>query len=310
MSLSPRTWILLLIAVLLPRGAAAAADPRPPELEIAGPPSHARLVAWLETFDSATFLPAMELLGLTDPGPPIRVVVAPEGSPAARRAPSWGLAYAVGEAGLVVLLPQRIDLGSAAGADSLDTVLRHEVTHVLIARAARRRPIPRWFNEGLSIYAARGWGLGERTRLVWATFGRGPSLADLDAGFRAGSYRASRAYALAAAFVDYLLDHHGTDAAARILAAVGEGQPFAAAFESATGTTLAATEDRFWSHLDLWHKWVPFVTSSAALWSAITALALVAFRRRRQRDAELRRQWEEEELREELAAATADPWIH
>ena len=185
-------------------------------------------------------------------------------------------------------------------------MLRHEVAHVLIARAARRRPVPRWFNEGLAIYAARPWGFDDRARLAWATFGRGPSLAELEEGFRAGSYRASRAYALAAAFVRWLLDRHGADAAAYILVGIGDDLSFAEAFRRATGSTLAEAEDRFWSHLDFWHKWVPFLTSSATLWAAITVLALVAFKRRRERDAAMRRRW----LEEELAEAATDGWVH
>ncbi len=308
------TALVVLLAGLL--AAATAADPavaedetpQLPELKIEGPRSHAGLIELLEGFDRRAFSRAMELVGLTDPGPPIRVLIAPEGTPAARRAPSWSLAYAIGEAGLVVLLPSRVDArGSVAYPDrSLDTVLQHEVAHVLIARAAGRRPVPRWFNEGLAIYAARPWGIDDRTRLVWATFGHGPRLADLDDSFRAGSYRSSRAYALSAAFVRYLLDRHGPEVAARILAGLGEDLSFAAAFRRATGSSLAATEERFWSYLDFWHKWMPFLTSSATLWMAITVLALVAFKRRRERDAEIRRRW----LDEELAEAATDGWVH
>ena len=304
--------VLAALAILVSSAAGLQAfqgqPPRLPELIIEGPPSHAGLIELLEGFDRVAFADAMELVGLDDPGPPIRVLLAPEGTPAARRAPSWSLAYAIGEAGLVVLLPGRIEVGgSLAYPDrSLDTVLRHEVAHVLIARAARRRAVPRWFNEGLAIYAARPWGIDDRARLVWATFSHGPNLGDLDRSFRAGSYRASRAYALAAAFVRYLLDRHGADTAARILAGIGEDLSFGEAFLRATGSTLAATEERFWSHLDLWNKWVPFLTSSATLWTAITALALVAFRRRRQRDAEIRQRW----LEEELAETPTDGWIH
>ena len=49
---------------------------------------------------------------------------------------------------------------------------------------------------------------------------------------------------------------------------------------------------------------MPFVTSSTALWMAITALALLAIKRRRERDALLREGWAlEERGRAEAAAA-------
>lgn len=306
MSKTPSRWpaLLALISLLAP-APTAAAEPRPPELLIEGPDSHTGMVELLRGLDPDALLPMVELLGLDDPGPPIRVVVAAEGSEAARRAPSWGVAYAIGPAGLIVLLAGRVPVYPDR---DLENVLHHEVAHILISRAARRHPVPRWFNEGLAIYAARPWGLDDRSRLVWATVRRGgASLAELDRGFQAGSYRAARAYALAAAFVRYLVERHGPEVAARVLAGVGDGLAFDHAFRRATGVSLAVAEDRFWRHLDLWNKWVPFLTSSATLWMAISALALLAFKRRRDRDAEQRARWDEEDR---LQETPTDGWVH
>jgi hypothetical protein len=286
--------------------ATAAATPRPPQLLFEGPAFRDAALEPLRAIEPESFRDLMDLLGLEEPGPPIRVLVVAEGSPEARRAPSWSVGYALGEAGLVVLMPSRIPEALSYPDQGIEAVLRHEVAHVLIARAARRRPIPRWFNEGLAVFAVRGWGFDDRTRLVWATLRRGPALEDLDASFRAGSYRAGRAYALAAAFVRFLLDRYGEEAAAGILRRVGDGESFDAAFRSTTGFPLAVAEDRFWSHLDFWNKWVPFLTSSAALWTMITGLALWAFKRRRDRDAQVRERWQQEEL----AEAPGDGWIH
>ncbi|MEE8523140.1 MAG: hypothetical protein V3T72_04345, partial [Thermoanaerobaculia bacterium] len=301
-----RTFFRVFITGWLAGGGAIAASaataepeaPRPPELLFEAPELGDAALERPRAVDPESFLSLMDLLGLEDPGPPIRVLVVAEGSLEARRAPSWSVGYAIGEAGLVVLIPSRIPAAPTYPDRGLEAVLRHEIAHVLIARAARRRPIPRWFNEGLAVFAVRGWGMDDRTRLVWATFRRGPSLQDLDASFQSGSYRAGRAYALAAAFVRFLLERYGEDAAAGILARVGEGDSFATALRSATGSTLATVEDRFWSHLDFWNKWIPFLTSSAALWTMITALALWAFKRRRDRDAEVRDRWQQEELAE------------
>jgi hypothetical protein len=271
----------------------------------------------LDDFDPGELASMMPLLGLADPGPPIRVVVAAEGTPEARWAPSWGVAYAVGNAGLVVLLPNRVSLsGDLAYPDrNLETVLRHEVAHVLIARAARRRPVPRWFNEGLAIYAAREWRLEDRGRVALALFGRDDlGLRDLDRSFQGGAHSAGQAYALSAAFVRFVLQRYGELTAARTLDRIGDGMPFEEAFHYASGVSLEEAEAAFWHHLDIWNRWVPFLTSSATLWIAVTALALWAFKRRRERDAERLRQWEEEEARalerERLARLPTDAWIH
>ncbi len=284
----------------------AIAAPNPPQLQFEGPEFRDAVLERLRAVDPESFVDLMELVGLEDPGPPIRVLVVAEGSPEARRAPSWSVGYAIGEAGLVVLMPSRIPAAPTYPDNGLEAVLRHEVAHVLIARAAHRRPIPRWFNEGLAVFAVRNRGMDDRTRLVWATLRRGPSLRDLDAAFQSGSFRAGRAYALASAFVRFLLDRYGEHSAAAILDRVGNDEPFDEAFYAATGNNLATAEDRFWSHLDFWNKWIPFLTSSAMLWTMITGLALWAFKRRRDRDEAVREKWQQEEL----AEAPTDGWIH
>lgn len=304
---NPNLFGIAVLALVATASSPAWADRVPPELEFEAPATLAPQVERLEEAGSEGLLAAMDLLGLEEPGGPIRVVLAREGSAQARRAPSWAVAYAVGGASLVVLIPSRVP---GYPDDSIETVLRHEVAHVLIARAAGHRRVPRWFNEGLAIHAAREWGFEDRARLTVATVKRdGIALAELERRFSGGTHSAASAYALSAAFVRFLLDRHGPFVAARIFDHLAENRSFEEAFRRATGTTLPLEERRFWRHLDIWSKWVPFLSSSATLWLVITALALVAFKRRRARDAEQLEAWEEEEQRQ-LESVTTDTWVH
>ncbi|HEX2222639.1 MAG TPA: hypothetical protein VHN15_00380, partial [Thermoanaerobaculia bacterium] len=67
------------------------------------------------------------LVGLEDPGPPIRVILAPENSLEAR-VPGWVAGYALGSESTIVLLPAR----SPSYPDkSFEDLLRHEVAHIL-----------------------------------------------------------------------------------------------------------------------------------------------------------------------------------
>ncbi len=278
-----------------------------PELAFHHPREMAALAERLERYEREALRPTMGLVGLDEAGPPIPVYLAREGSGAARRAPSWGLAYAFG--GQVVLIPSRVP---AYPYRSLETVLHHEVTHVLIQRAAGGRSVPRWFHEGLALYAARDWGgIEDRSRLLWATFRRSEStLASLDGYFAGGSASAARAYAFSAAFVRFLLDRYGEGAPAAILAGLRAGASFDEAFLQATETPLAAAEEAFFRHLDLWNKWVPFLTSSTTLWLAISLLALYAFKKRRDKDAEIKAMWEAEEAAAAWPEEETSPWIH
>ena len=297
--LAAASWGLLAITLAWPIAAREA-----PELRFEAPPVLAPQVEQLKTIDPASLVAIMDLLGLDQAGAPITVQLAREGSPAARLPPSWAVAYALGDASLVVLIPSRVP---GYPDHTLETVLRHEIAHVLIARAARHRQgpstqnrggVPRWFNEGLAIHGARDWGLEDRARLTLATVRRGGiALDDLDQRFQGGQHSAASAYALSAAFVRYLLDQHGPFVASRIFDQLARGQTFDQAFRRAVGHSLLVEERRFWRHLDIWSKWVPLLSSSTTLWMLITLLALWAFKRRRERDAEQLAAWDQEELR-------------
>lgn len=281
---------LLALALALPPFAASAA---PPTLEVEALPSTEKAGERLARVDGVSFLPAMELTGLADAGPPIRVLLAPDGSRPARGVPPWISGYTDGVSGVVVLLPERTPAYPDGG---LEEVLRHEVAHVLVARAAGFRPVPRWFDEGLAMAAARPWNLEDRTRFALELLqpGRVP-LEGLPALFAGEKRDVARAYALSGAFVQDLLERYGPSLPGRLLSLVARGESFREAFFRTTGNPLAEEEEGFHARRTSWERWLPLLTSTLAIWTGITLLALWAIRKRRRRDTELRRRWTEEE---------------
>lgn len=253
--------------------------------------AHAR--ARLESIDPRRLAGIVRLVGLTDPGPAIRVVLASETSDWARQVPAWTSGLAIGAAGIIVLFPARAPVYPH---DTLEDVLRHEVAHVLIARAAGGRTVPPWFHEGLAMAAERAWGLEDRTRLAYElTVGSRVSLDEIDRLFTGDRRAQTRAYALAGAFVGDLLHHHGFSAPREILGRVAAGVPFEAAFARVSGLTLLDAEAGFWRRQRLWTTWVPFLTSTTALWMVVMLLAVYAIRKRRQKSVDLRKRWAQEE---------------
>lgn len=298
-----RRLILLVLLLAVPLRAAT-----PPKLVVLGPPSLERVAARVRAIDPDRFLDAMRLVGLTDPGPPIQVFLGPEGSDLAAGVPPWVSGYAYGAEGVIVLLPARTP---SYPDSSLEELLRHEVAHVLVARAAGGRPLPRWFHEGVAMIAGTSWGLDDRSRMTVTMIGGGEvPLAEVERQFSGGQGTTVNAYAIAGAFVNGLLSREGDDSVARILAGVGRGLSFEDAFREATGATLAQAEQSFWRRQSFWYRWVPILTSSVTLYMLVTLLAIWAMGKRRARDAALRRMWEEEESRRvaaELAAAPPSP---
>jgi hypothetical protein len=256
----------------------------PPELD----PARARLAA----IGTERLADLVSLVGLAEPGPPIPVVLAAETSEWARSTSAWTAGLAIGGE-RIVLFPARSPVYPH---DTLEDVLRHEVMHVLIARATRGRRVPRWFNEGVAMHAERPWALRDTTRVGYA-LAVGPTLTldEVGALFAGDRNAQSRAYALAGAFVRTLFADHGRTVVAQLLARVADEVPFEDAYAQVTGQTLGAAEARFWREQRLWTTWVPLATSTTMLWLMMTLLALYVARRRRRARAALHRQWAAEE---------------
>jgi hypothetical protein len=280
----------LLAALLAVTTAGAQA---PPELAIIAPAELAAARSRLDSFNRPPLAGIVRTVGLDEPGPPIQVVLAGEDSAAARGAGAWIAGYALSNAGLVVLFPARSPVYPH---DTLEDVLRHEVSHVLIARAAGGRDVPRWFHEGLSVAVERPWDFEDRSRLAWELMA-GPRLRlrEIDAMFDEGQAAQSRAYSLSAAFVRDLIREYGATAPAAILRLVREDVPFEQAVVTVAGRTLGGLENEFWNRQRVWTVWVPYFTSGEAFWWLVIGVSALAVWVRRRRRAETRRRWDDEE---------------
>lgn len=296
----------LVVMLVVTGGLASTVLARPsPDFLIEAPPSLAAVADEVQVIGGGDFSGALLMTGLMGFSSPMRVVLAPGESDVARQTPGWVSGFANGDTRTIVLFPDRV---SRYPDDSLRTLVHHEVTHVLVAEAARGRPVPRWFNEGVATVAAREWGIEDRARYAAAVVGRGPRTVDaLDHGFAEGGRRVTRAYALSAAFVRWLRVEYDEFVTARILELLGRDMAFSEAFVRATGDTLERAEHRFFVREALWHTWVPFLTSSGVLWAAITALAIIAIRRRRSKSAAMRELWDVEEEEMDLLRRQPTP---
>jgi hypothetical protein len=279
--------------MLLVPGSHHAAPQTPALPDLLVEPSDGADAARLRRLDTTRLRAIVRLVGLDEPGGAIRVVLAGESTELARRTPSWIAGFAHVATDTIVLFPAR---ATQYPYDSLEEVLHHEVAHILVDRAAGGQPVPRWFSEGLATVAEGQWRREDRRQLALAlTTGAPVRMQDVDRWFRQGPSEAARAYAVSAAFVRDLLDVYGREVAARLLAGVAAGESFDAALTRVTGARLSVREAEFDARMGSWERWVPLVTSPYVLWFAVTALALLAIWRRRQRSAAIRRRWADED---------------
>lgn len=285
-----------MIVLISLAAAASQQSPRPlavPQLEIEAPPELAAARTRLESFDQTRLQGVTRLVGLDDPGQPIRVVLASETSEWARQVPPSTAGFAVGDANLVVLFPARSPVYPD---DSLEDVLHHEVAHVLMTRAAGGKPLPRWFHEGLAMAAERTWGLEDQARwLRELTLASRTDLDEVNALFTQDEALRNRAYTVAGAFVGDLIQQHGSSALGEILARVRAGASFEDGFADVIGRSAADAEAAFWDQHRFLSRWGLFLTTTTALWMIVTLVALYAFIRRRQQRAAIHKRWAEEE---------------
>ena len=264
-----------------------------PEFQVEAPSHLQDLAARIYQFDPKKLLFAVQLTGARTLERQIRIVLLTERSRVARDTVPWVAAFADPTHDLIVVFPERI---GSYPFNSLEVVINHEVTHILTARAANGNHVPRWFNEGISIAAERGWTLDSRSRFIWESMIDGRvSTTELERMFFSGQKDSARAYVLSHAFVRNLMQRYGPDLISRILSRVANGETFDRAFINTTGTTTDGAINAFWRSGSGWEEWLTFVASPFTLWTMMTMLSLVAIWRHRKKRILRRRQWEEEE---------------
>ena len=234
------------------------------ELNLEAPEKLHAVAEQIKQFDKSRFNQVVRLLGSTDLGGPIRVVLVPEDSRIARDPPSWVAAFADAPNNLIVLF----------GGNRL----------------------PRWFSEGLASAVERPWGVAVRSRFIWASITSDtPNISDIEGLFSDNASEAARGYTISHALVRNLLTRYGSSLVPTLLAYMKSGETFDQAFLNTAGTTISSATLMFWDNSGGWEEWVTFLASPYTLWTLITSLALVAIWQHRRRRIERHKQWEEAE---------------
>lgn len=277
--------MLIVLALLLP--CSAGAD----TALFFDPASPAALESKIRAVDLTRLGAELGASGLEIP-PRVDVALLSEADNRVRGVPPWIVGLAL-EPTDVVILYERV---RPYPYDSLESVFRHEVTHLALSARAGGRPLPRWLHEGVAVSVDRGWDTADRLRLLLEMAGS-PATADLTRLFASGSQPdTAQAYGLSAALIDDIEQRHGRAAPARIAGRVAHGIPFATAFEQETGETPDQAAALAWRGYRRWTMWVSAITSEAAIWGVIVTLALVASIVQMRRRARRRARWDEAEF--------------
>jgi hypothetical protein len=227
--------------------------------------------------------------------------VAPPDSPP----PSWATGLTYGDRNLILLALLSERTGRFV---PLPAVLRHELAHLVVDRVVRGRPLPRWLDEGLALWAAGDDYAGRSEELLNAALrDKLLPLEALERGYPADEGLVPLAYAQSLDVVLYLADTYGRAPLRNLLREVGAGTPLREAVLDSFGTTIARLEEDWRDGIRVWYRWVPALVSGGTLWGIISLMLAYAYLRQRKRRKELYAQWDREEEAAEHAAVPT-PW--
>lgn len=220
--------------------------------------------------------------------------------------PDWADGTAWPSFGLVFLHAPDARSGVAP---PLETVLDHEIVHVLLGRAFAPQPTPRWLQEGLAQFFAGE--IGPETNAVLAQTPSLLPLAQITRGFPRDPTSAHLAYAESADLIGWIVAQYGESSIPALISALRDGAKFESALESVTGQSAVEVEAAWrqrWD--DPWIRLGRWLNVDVLMTLGGVAIAYGAILRRRRAHLKMRR-WEHEEKLErqrlEILAQLAPP---
>lgn len=213
------------------------------------------------------------------------------------RAPDWADGTAWPSRGLIFLRAPRLRGNST---EPLETVLDHELVHVLLGRAFGSRSVPRWLQEGVAQLMAGEYSAETTSTLARGVFGDSLlSLYELSRGFPKNPLRANLAYAQSADFVAYLRNTYGQKALTSLIDELARGEAFAPSVRIATGDTVDDIDKAWRARLQTTSfKLTPLMEEGVwwGLGALLVPIAWFAVRRRNRRKID---RWKREEVLED-----------
>ena len=150
--------------------------------------------------------------------------------------PPWAAGVAWPSYGLAVI---RTDRPDPMGQQSVETVLRHELVHLLLSDLFGMREVPRWFDEGVARLLAREASVDQWVRLSQAVVMDALiPFRSLEQRFPLSAGEAEIAYAQSREFLRWLIDRFGPELLPGLVQELRTGQDLNEALWRQTGFGL------------------------------------------------------------------------
>ena len=186
--------------------------------------------------------------------------------------PNWGVAFAILEEQRIL-----VDVNKATRAyNSLDEVVPHELSHLLVRQRVPDAGLPIWFSEGMAQWQAREWSLVDSWQLMQGVFtGSAPRIMDLDRQYPADETRAQDAYRISYAAFTYLFEDVGFAKLPEFLGVIEANKSFVDGFREYWGYGVSEFAAYFQDDVERRYKSKAFAFQNGPLFG-FAALVFIA----------------------------------
>jgi hypothetical protein len=210
------------------------------------------------------------------------------------KAPDWsiGLAYP----GLNTIIIQVPRLYRDPSID-LEKIFKHEFTHIALGRAFRgRENVPRWLNEGVSMYESREWSFSRVSAMTRAMLTDSLiPLSEITDSFPHERSKAELAYSESFYLISFLISKYGKENFHRFIKEYSMGKKLEDVLPEVYGIGLRSLEKKWKSSLKLRFSWLPIITSTTALWFLVSIIFIFAYIKKRNAERLKYEEWENED---------------
>ena len=188
--------------------------------------------------------------------------------------PDWGVGVAIPYRHRIVIKSPSITTGDK----SLGELVAHEVTHIALAHATGYRDLPRWFNEGMSMYLSTEWSWDDNLATSWAVvLGGDIELSDIERLNRFEGEMVRVAYSESYLAFKYFLDTYGKSSLNILLDRIKAGDSFDDAFIFAIGASHATFEKEFQTYLRGRYNLIALLFNSNLIWILLAFVVIIGF---------------------------------
>ena len=206
--------------------------------------------------------------------------------------PDWGAGVAsLKEAKIVIKSPKYIRTGK-----TFSELLGHELTHIMLYRAAGKQWLPRWIHEGVSMKLSGEWSIGQDILVARAAWTNNLlELLQLEQLSVFNSAKANLAYTESYLAVSDLSTRSDPYLLSDILEVYRETKDFRKSFKVMVGIDYVTWAEKWLERTSMQYHFLLFMFDSKLFWIMVPILFIFLFLMKKRQNLKTKKRWKREE---------------